>query len=77
VSMRLALANGSTQNVHLPVDIWSRGNVFKAVVQVKSAVTGARLWPDGLVPDWNPKNDTWGAPPAVTSGGLNAPSVNK
>jgi len=77
VSMRLALANGSTQDVHLPVDIWSRGNVFKAVVQVKSAVTGARLWPDGLVPDWNPKNDTWGAPPAVTSGGLNAPSVNK
>ena len=77
VSMRLALANGSTQDVHLPVDIWSRGNVFKAVVQVKSAVTGARLWPDGMVPDWNPKNDTWGAPPAATSGGLNAPSVNK
>ena len=85
VSMRLALADGSTQDVHLPVDIWSRGNVFKATVAVKSAVMGARLWPDGAVPDWNAANDTWGTPPAAadltvkgrgaTSGGLNAPSV--
>jgi hypothetical protein len=85
VSLRLALADGSTQDVHLPVDIWSRGNVFKATVPVKSVVTGARLWPDGVVPDWNPANDTWGTPPAAadltakgrgaTSGGLNAPSV--
>jgi len=73
------------QDVHLPVDIWSRGNVFKATVAVKSAVMGARLWPDGAVPDWNAANDTWGTPPAAadltvkgrgaTSGGLNAPSV--
>jgi aminopeptidase N len=85
VSMRLALANGTTQDVHLPVDIWSRGNVFKATVTVKSPVTGARLWPDGVVPDWNPANDVWGTPPAAadltakgrgaTSGGLNAASV--
>jgi len=85
VSMRLALADGSMQDVHLPVDIWSRGNVFKATVAVKSAVMGARLWPDGAVPDWNAANDTWGTPPAAadltvkgrgaTSGGLNAPSV--
>jgi hypothetical protein len=85
VSLRLALADGSVQDVHLPVDIWSRGNVFKATVAVKSAVTGARLWPDGVVPDWNPANDTWGTPPAppdltakgrgATSGGLSAPGV--
>jgi len=85
VSLRLGLADGSTQDVHLPVDIWSRGNVFKATVAVKSAVMGARLWPDGAVPDWNAANDTWGTPPAAadltvkgrgaTSGGLNAPSV--
>jgi len=85
VSVRLTLSDGSTQDVHLPVDIWARGNVFKATVAVKSAVAGARLWPDGVVPDWNPANDTWGtAPPAAdltakgrgpTSGGLNAPSV--
>jgi hypothetical protein len=85
VSMRFALANGTTQDVHLPVDIWSRGNVFTVTVTVKSAVTGARLWPDGVVPDWNPANDTWGTPPpatdlsalgrGATSGGLNAASV--
>jgi Peptidase family M1 domain len=87
ISMRLALADGSTQDVHLPVDIWSRGDIFKATVTVKSPVTGARLWPDGVVPDWNPSNDTWGTPPVAadltatgqgpTSGGLNAASVNR
>jgi peptidase M1-like protein len=85
VSMRLTLSDGSTQDVRLPVDIWSRGDMFDATVAVHATVTGARLWPDGVVPDWNPANDTWGAPaPAVdltqrgnaaTSGGLNTSSV--
>jgi aminopeptidase N len=85
VSMKLALADGSTQDVHLPVDIWSRGDTVDATVIVRAAVTGARLWPDGVVPDWNPANDTWGQPPAAvdltakgmaaTSGGLNTSSV--
>ena len=82
VAVRLALADGSTQDVRLPVDIWSRGDQFEATVPVSAEVTGARLWPDPFVPDWNHANDTWGkAPPAAetagkaTSGGLNTPSV--
>jgi Peptidase family M1 domain len=83
VSLRLALKDGTTQDVHAPVDLWSRGDHATLQVQVKSAVTGARLWPDPYVPDWNPRNDTWGvAPPqAVTSlstataGGLNPANV--
>jgi hypothetical protein len=82
VSIRLALQDGTTQDVHLPVDIWSRGDEVQTTVPVTARVTGARLWPDPFVPDWNPRNDTWGAPPppvatagTATSGGLNVRSV--
>jgi aminopeptidase N len=82
VSIRLALQDGSTQDVHAPVDIWSRGDQVQVTVAVKASVTGARLWPDPFVPDWNPRNDTWGTPPPAietagkaTSGGLNTTSV--
>ena len=82
VEMRLALADGSTKDVKLPVDIWSRGMNFTAQIPVSAEVKGARLWPDrSSVPDMNPKNDTWGTPPAgdpphpATMGGL-APQVS-
>ena len=79
-AIRLRLADGSTQDVRLPVDIWARGvTTFVASVPVRAAVTGARLWPDPSVPDWNAANDTWGQAPAadpmgpVTAGGLSTP----
>jgi Peptidase family M1 domain len=81
VSIRLALKDGSTQDVHAPVDLWSRGDQVQLSVPVRAPVTGARLWPDPYVPDWNAHNDTWGAPPPAvattdaTSGGLNPKSV--
>jgi hypothetical protein len=81
VSIRLMLKDGTTQDVHAPVDLWSRGDEVTVSVPVRAAVTGARLWPDPYVPDWNAKNDTWGvAPPAevttkATSGGLNPSAV--
>jgi hypothetical protein len=81
ISIRLALKDGSTQDVQAPVDIWSRGDSITLSVPVRAPVTGARLWPDGYVPDWNPGNDTWGAAPPpgsttdATSGGLNTKSV--
>jgi hypothetical protein len=76
VEMRLKLANGATQDVKLPVDVWFLGDVYTAAIPVKAPLAGVRLWPDGTVPDFNSSNDTWGvAPPAdrpgvVTTGGL-------
>jgi hypothetical protein len=77
VTLRLGLSDGSTQDVSLPVDIWARGREFAATVEVRAPVTGARLWPDPFVPDWNSDNDTWGTPPSgteaatpATTGGL-------
>jgi len=78
LEMRLRLADGSVQNVTIPVDIWGTGGErVTAEVPVKSNVVGVRLWPDGTVPDFNDSNDTWGTAPAkdamplVTTGGLN------
>lgn len=75
VRLRLALSDGTTKDVRFPVQVWGRGPTFTAAVPVSSRVTGARLWPEQNVPDFNPANDTWGAaPPAdaagpVTTGG--------
>jgi aminopeptidase N len=76
VRLRLLLKDNTIQDVAMPVEVWSQGERVEAVVAVKSAVIGARLWPDGIVPDWNTTNDAWGTPvpvvaaPAATSGGL-------
>jgi aminopeptidase N len=79
LEMRLRLADGSTQDVRIPVEIWGPNASPRVVadVAVRSNVVGVRLWPDGTAPDWDETNDTWGnAPPRdaiglVTSGGLN------
>ena len=76
VRLRLLFSDNTTQDVTLPVEIWARGDRQEAVLAVKNPVIGVRLWPEGVVPDWNPTNDAWGTPvggppaPAATSGGL-------
>ena len=81
VELRLRFADGSTQDARIPVEIWSSAERVEATVPVKAAVTGARLWPDPSVPDWNASNDAWGNAPAadalgpVTFGGLSAPPL--
>jgi aminopeptidase N len=85
VSLRLRLADNTTQDVRLPVEIWAgcpAGRAcdrFDAVVAVRAPVTGARLWPSRFAPDFNAANDVWGnAPDAnavtpATAGGLTTP----
>jgi hypothetical protein len=76
VRLRLLFNDNTTQDVALPVEIWARGDRQEAVLAVKGPVIGVRLWPEGVVPDWNSTNDAWGTPvggptaPAATSGGL-------
>jgi aminopeptidase N len=76
VHLRLRFNDNSTEDVDLPVEIWSQGRQYQAVIAVKAPVVGARLWPGDVVPDWNATNDVWGTPPAAdpsastTTGGL-------
>jgi aminopeptidase N len=69
VEARLRFADGTTRDVRFPVDLWARPNTgdrIEASVAVPARVVGARLWPDGTVPDFDPRNDGWGdAPPAA------------
>ena len=79
VTMRLKFNDQSTQDVRLPVEIWSHADRYTALIPVARAVIGIRLWPDPSVPDWNSTNDVWGdAPPAnrqavSTDGGVVPP----
>ena len=74
--MRLLFRDNSTQDVAMPVEVWARGERIETAIDVKATVIGARLWPEGIVPDWNATNDAWGTPvpveaaPVATSGGL-------
>jgi hypothetical protein len=73
VKMRLRFADNSTQDLSLPVEIWSRSDKYDAVIPVKGQVIGVRLWPEGVVPDWNTTNDVWGTAPAGSE--VTAPST--
>jgi aminopeptidase N len=83
VEIRLKLRDGTTQDVKLPVDIWSFGDHYEATVPVRGEVVGARLWPTGDIPDWNDGNDTWGDAPGKeavhpeTAAGLAPPIAQK
>ncbi len=79
VTMRLKLNDGTTQDVRLPVEIWTHTDRYTAVIPVTRPVVGVRLWPDGNVPDWNAANNVWGSAPAAdprggsTAGGTAPP----
>ena len=82
VTMRLKLNDGSTQDIRLPVQIWTRADRYLATVPVNRAVVGVRLWPDPNVPDWNSANDVWGSPPPAekqpnSTGGGAVPAISQ
>lgn len=83
VTLRLALQGGGIQDVRVPVQAWAAGSRISITVPVNATVTGARLWPDATVPDWNAGNDTWGRAPAgdppmpSTSGGQAMPATGR
>jgi hypothetical protein len=79
VTLRLKLNDGTTQDVRLPVEIWTHTDRYTASIPVSRPVVGVRLWPDPNVPDWNAANNIWGsAPPGdgatgSTAGGIVPP----
>ncbi|MDQ8153971.1 MAG: M1 family metallopeptidase [Gemmatimonadota bacterium] len=63
VAVRLAYEDGTTQDLTFPVDVWGDQPTVRVTAPARGRVIGARLWPDGLVPDWNAANDIWGNAP--------------
>ncbi len=62
VELELGFADGTTQTVKLPVEIWYGGNRYVYRLTPAKAIVGARVNPDGQFPDLVPANDGWTAP---------------
>lgn len=52
-------ANGKTDTLHLPVEIWQRGDTWTFPYASTSKLIKVELDPEGQLPDLNPKNNTW------------------
>jgi len=59
VDAKITQANGTTETIHLPVNIWQRGGVWKFVYPSTSEITSIVLDPDNQLPDVDRKNNTW------------------
>jgi hypothetical protein len=66
VELELAFADGSTQVVKLPVEIWYGGNRYVYRFMPGKVIVRARVNPDGQFPDLVPGNDVWTAPAGTT-----------
>jgi hypothetical protein len=66
VELELGFADGSTQLVKLPVEIWYGGNRYIYRIQPGKAIVSARVNPDGRFPDLVARNDGWTAPAGST-----------
>jgi len=66
VELELGYADGTTQMVELPVEIWYGGNRYVFRLAAGKTIVGARVNPDGRFPDLVPANDAWTAPPGTT-----------
>jgi hypothetical protein len=59
VELTLTLADSSTQQVDLPVEIWYFGSTFTTDVTTPKPVVRAQLWGTDWFHDMNQRNDVW------------------
>ncbi|KIC96233.1 M1 family metallopeptidase [Flavihumibacter solisilvae] len=59
VVLEIKEANGKTNRVKLPVEIWQHGNVWKFHFASTDKITSITLDPDNTLPDVNSKNNVW------------------
>ncbi len=64
VTLRVEEANGHTQTLHFPVEIWERSGEFSFHYPSTSSITSVILDPDNRLPDIDTTNNTWS--PAAT-----------
>jgi hypothetical protein len=61
VDLKITQENGTTEVLHLPVNVWQRGGVWKFKYASKSAIKSVVLDPNGELPDIDLKNNVWRA----------------
>ncbi|MEZ0485882.1 M1 family metallopeptidase [Fibrella aquatica] len=52
-------SNGKKTRVQLPVEIWQRGGTWSFQANTTSTISQVTIDPDGKLPDYNSKNNTW------------------
>lgn len=62
VTLRITHADGTTELVRLPVEIWYYGPRYEFVRPFASDVTKVEIDPEGELPDVNLANNTWPRP---------------
>jgi hypothetical protein len=66
VELELGFADGTTELIKLPVEIWYGGNRYVYRIAPGKTIVRARVNPDGRFPDVVASNDTWSAPAGTT-----------
>jgi hypothetical protein len=61
VTVEIKQANGTTERVHLPVEIWQHGSVWKFKYNSTDKITSVVIDPDKKIPDINEANNSWTA----------------
>ena len=59
VIMKIVQANGKTEIIQLPVDIWQRNGVWTFMYPSVSVIKNIEIDPDHQLPDVDRKNNTW------------------
>lgn len=59
VTIQIALNNGTTQRLQLPVETWLQHTTYTFTVPVAAAVTSVTIDPDHQLPDANRQNNIW------------------
>ena len=59
VDLKVTQANGKTEVIHLPVNIWQRGGTWTFIYPSTSAITSLEIDPDHQLPDVDRKNNEW------------------
>jgi hypothetical protein len=65
VDLRLGFADGPTENVRLPIEIWYGGSRFVYVRQFPSELIKVEIDPDKNFPDVRRGNNVWLKPGAA------------
>jgi len=59
VDLKITQANGKTEILHLPVNIWQRGGVWTFNYPSTASITAIEIDPDHQLPDVDRKNNVW------------------
>lgn len=63
VAFRITFADGTTEAVRLPVEIWYRGNRYVYAREFRVEVTRVEIDPEQVLPDVRRENNVWSNPP--------------